>query len=48
MSLQSVAELKARLFRASAGVNRGLSCREGEKEEIEDIVEELEVRNREL
>lgn len=48
VALQSVADLKARLFRASAGVNRGLSCREGEKEEIEGIVEELEVGNHEF
>lgn len=41
---QSVADLKARLLRASAGVNRGLSCREGEQEEILEIVEDLEVR----
>lgn len=41
---QSVADLKARLLRASAGVNRGLSCREGEQEEILEIVKELEVR----
>lgn len=46
--LQSVADLKARLFRASAGVNRGLSCREGEKEEIEYIVEDLEVGSRKV
>lgn len=37
-------DLKARLLRASAGVNRGLSCREGEQEEIFQIVEDLEVR----
>lgn len=42
-TFQSVPDLKKRLWRACAGVNRGLSCREGEKEEIEEIVEELEV-----
>lgn len=37
-------DLKARLLRASVGVNRGLSCQEGEEAEIVQIVEDLEVR----
>ncbi|CAM9821404.1 unnamed protein product [Scytosiphon promiscuus] len=44
-TVESVADLKARLLRVSAGVNRGLSCREGEQEEILEIVKELENQN---
>ncbi|CAN0150923.1 unnamed protein product, partial [Ectocarpus sp. 8 AP-2014] len=42
---EPVEDLKARLLRASAGVNRGLSCREGDQDEIFEIVEELERQN---
>lgn len=39
----SLAELKGQLLKSAAGVNRGLSCREGERREIVSIVEQLEV-----
>lgn len=45
-ALESVAELKGRLLKGAAGVNRGLNCREGEQKEFIDIIEQLEVGRR--
>lgn len=41
--MESVAELKGRLLKRAAGVNRGLNCREEEQKEFVDIIERLEV-----
>lgn len=41
----STAELKRRLLKSVAGVNRGLSCREAELRDILALVEQLEVRD---
>lgn len=41
-----MAELKGRLLKGAAGVNRGLNCREGEQKEFIDIIEQLEVGRR--
>lgn len=41
-----MADLKGRLLKGAAGVNRGLNCREEEQEEFIDIIEQLEVGRR--
>lgn len=40
----STGELKRKLLKSVAGVNRGLSCREAEMTDILELVEQLEVR----
>eukprot|EP00904_Undaria_pinnatifida_P009657 jgi/Undpi1/5821/HiC_scaffold_2.g01095.m1 len=44
-AMESVAELKGRLLKRAAGVNRGLNCREEEQKEFVDIIERLEAQN---